>query len=115
MANNIEINILILKALKKKDYEYIFNLIFSNKVIKIIMNRVINKNDIEDMKQEIRLKLYLLCKKIDKTKDIYGWFIVCCKNTILDYYDKRGNRQMASLIEEEHLSEKARKEWKIIF
>jgi len=74
--------------LKRSNVEDIWKL-FSTDLKRFVANRVSNPGDVDDIFQEVFIKIH---SNIDSLKDehkLSGWVYEITRNTIIDYYRKR--------------------------
>ncbi|WP_373482410.1 RNA polymerase sigma factor SigZ [Acetobacterium sp.] len=77
---------------------------FSGPLKWYINKRVANKEDAEDLLQEVFLKIHNNLRYLEDEKKIHAWIYTITKNTIKDYYRK--NSRMPELTElDENISE----------
>lgn len=78
---------------------------FSEPLKKFISKRISNENDVEDVLQEVSLKVY---KSIDDLKDIEritSWIYTIARNAVIDYYRKHSNHSQSAQIPENLINE----------
>lgn len=66
---------------------------FSQRLSKFINLRVANKTDAEDLLQEIFIKIHKNLDSLDDDQKLAGWIFKITRNTITDYYRKKGARK----------------------
>lgn len=59
---------------------------FSIPLRSFIKRRVYNEKDVEDILQNVFMKIYNNINKLDELNNIHAWVHTIAKNTIIDYY-----------------------------
>jgi RNA polymerase sigma-70 factor (ECF subfamily) len=94
---------------------------FSSGVRRFIYNRISNRSNVDDLLQEVFLKIH---SKIDSLKDetkMCSWVYQIARNTIIDYYRKHKNKpvdidiiHLSDETDDEHFSQQIALEDKIL-
>ncbi len=77
---------------------------FSVPLRKFIKKHVVNEQDVDDIFQEVFIKIYKNIGSLKNDKKIYAWIYSIARNTIADYYRKNHNRFETTEFPEELLS-----------
>ncbi|MDD3140518.1 MAG: RNA polymerase sigma factor SigZ [Lachnospiraceae bacterium] len=59
---------------------------FSTPLFAFIKRRINNDQDVEDVLQNVFMKIYNNINKLDELNNIHAWVYTITKNTIIDYY-----------------------------
>ncbi|MGA2143322.1 MAG: RNA polymerase sigma factor SigZ [Brevinematales bacterium] len=62
---------------------------FGGRIRAFIYRRISNHDDIDDILQEVFLKIHLNIDKLEEDSKLAGWIYKIAQNTIIDYYRKR--------------------------
>ncbi len=65
-----------------------FHSVLNNYIVK----RVNNRDDAQDLLQEVFIKIYGNISGVDKKENLKSWLFTITKNTIIDYYRKNANK-----------------------
>lgn len=81
---------------------------YSNNIRKYILSKVENKHDVEDILQEVFLKVYQNIDTIEEKLSVKSWIFTITKNKIIDYYRKKKDvivtsDILAELVDENHV------------
>lgn len=76
-----------------------------NRFHKLLYNyiavRVKNRQDVEDLLQEVFVRIFLNLKKLEKSEQLNSWIFSITRNAIIDYYRKNsGSRNRSMLIDD---------------
>jgi RNA polymerase sigma-70 factor, ECF subfamily len=59
-----------------------------------IAKRVNNRSDVDDLLQEVFIKIHSGGTSLSKKESLKSWSFTLTKNTIIDYYRKNGNKKI---------------------
>ncbi len=62
---------------------------FGERIRAFIYHRISNRSDIDDILQDVFLKIHLNIDKLEEQSKLVGWIYRIARNTIIDYYRKR--------------------------
>ncbi len=62
---------------------------FGGRIRAFIYHKISNRSDIDDILQEVFLKIHLNIDNLNDQSKLHGWIYRIAKNTIIDYYRKR--------------------------
>ena len=65
---------------------------FHKTLLSFISNRINNKNDAEDILQEVFIKITKGIVSLDDKEKVKSWIFTITRNTITDYYRKNANK-----------------------
>jgi RNA polymerase sigma-70 factor (ECF subfamily) len=68
--------------------------------------RVNNRQDVEDLLQDVFVKIFLNLRKLEKGDRLNGWIFSITRNAIIDYYRRNGNGKYNSDSLDDNLLEK---------
>ena len=68
--------------------------------------RVNNKQDVEDLLQDVFVKIFLNIRKLEKGERLNSWIFSITRNSIIDYYRRNGNGKNKNNVLDENLLEK---------
>lgn len=72
---------------------------FHKTLLSFISNRINNKNDAEDILQEVFIKITKGIVSLDDKEKVKSWIFTITRNTITDYYRKNANKTNISITE----------------
>lgn len=77
---------------------------YSNELRTYFKNRVNNATDVEDLLQELYIRIHINCGKISTLKSTSAWIYTIARNLLIDYYRRKGIKE-TEILKDSHTEE----------